>query len=163
MHGIDTAIQFGLRKRQCCRARIVDESLELTAAQCHAKKLHGQVRYLVRLVQDDRFGTRQKLDKSFLLHREVGQQQVMIHDDEVRFLCGLARLCHVATRVLPAFLAKAVVGRRRHERPDWRILRNLDQLRPVAALRAVTPGTHFVEIVLQSRCGLRNLVQALQT
>ena len=45
----------------------------------------------MRFVDDHGLGTGQKFDEAFFLHRKIRQQQVMVDDNEVRFLRRLAR------------------------------------------------------------------------
>ena len=83
-----------------------------------AEKLHGQVRDLVRLVENDRLGPGQELHEALLLHGQVGEQQVMIDDHEIGFLGAPPRADDVTIGIGGAFLPEAVVSRGRHEWPD---------------------------------------------
>jgi hypothetical protein len=66
---------------------------------------------LVRLVDDDRFGVWQELDKALLFHRQVGKQQVVIDDHKIRFLRSTTRFDDVAARVFRTRLSKTAVDR----------------------------------------------------
>ena len=48
-------------------------------------------KHLYHFFDDHGLGTGQKFDEAFFLHRKIRQQQVMVDDNEVRFLRGLAR------------------------------------------------------------------------
>ena len=63
---------------------------------------------------------RQQLGHAGVAQRHVGEEQVMIDDDDVGLLRLLARLHHEAVLVIRAFLAEAVVARGRDHRPDRR-------------------------------------------
>ena len=54
-----------------CRAR--SRRGNGAGADVQAEELRGHVRELVRLVQDDRVGTRQEFPEPLLLERHVGQ------------------------------------------------------------------------------------------
>ena len=128
---VDPSVQLGLRIRQRRGAQLLEHAFEFARAQCDAEELHGKVRNLVRLVDDDGLGSRQEFNEALLLHREVGQQQVMIDDDEVGLLGRLARLDNVAPRILRTMLPETIVGppfqqRRHHGSSDC--LRNQRQV-----------------------------------
>ena len=156
---VDAALKSGVGKRQCRSTQVVQDPLEFTRAKRDPEELYGEIRQLVCLVNDDGLCPGEKLDEALLFHREIGQQQAVVHDDEIRFLCGLAGLHDVAFRVFRAFLAKAVVRRRRDERPDRRVLGNVNELSLVTAAGAMAPLTDLVEIVHERVGGLCHLIE----
>ena len=93
---IELELQLRWPHRQRCRTQLVVQSFKLTAADAVTEELCSQVRDLVGFIENDDIGARQKLDEALLLHRQVRQQQVVIHDNEVRFLRISTRPNHVA-------------------------------------------------------------------
>ena len=86
------------RRRVCtssCRASRNSNS-DLAAAETRAEELRGEIRNLVRLVDDHRVGGTQQVAEAVFLEREIRQQQVMIDDDDVGLDGLAARLDHVA-------------------------------------------------------------------
>ena len=114
------------------------------------------------LVQDDRLGVGQELDEPLLLHRQVGQQQVMVDDDQVRLLCRTARLDNMTLRVLGTLLPQAVVHGRSDQRPDRGILRDLDQFGAVTALRSMAPLADVIEIIAKRWRNIGDLRESMQ-
>jgi hypothetical protein len=90
----------------------------------------------MRFVEDDRVAVGQELGHAFVAQHHVGEEEVMVHDDDVGLERFLARLHHEAVAVERAVLAEAVVACGRDEGPDARILRDVGQLGPIAALRS---------------------------
>ena len=144
------------------RTDLIAHSLELATAECNAKKLHREIRNLVRLIENDRFRAGQELDESLLFHCEIGQQQMVIDHNEIGFLGGSARFHDVALRVLGTFLPETVIDGRRDERPDRRILGNLNQFRAITARGAMPPTAYGIEIGSNTRSRLGRLIEALQ-
>jgi hypothetical protein len=64
----------------------------------------------------------------FVAQHHIGEEEVMVDDDDVGLQRGLARLQHEAVAVERAFGAEAVVARRSDERPDRGVLRNVGEL-----------------------------------
>ena len=56
------------------------------------KELSGKLRNLVRFVEDEGVRAGQDLAESFLPDRQIGEQQMMVDDDDIRFLRRAARL-----------------------------------------------------------------------
>ncbi len=88
----------------------------------------------MRFVQNHGIGSRQQIRESLVLEREIGEQQMMVHDDDVGGLRGAARLDHMAAGVLRALLTEAILARRGDRRPHGRLLRQVRELREVAGL-----------------------------
>jgi hypothetical protein len=83
-----------------------------------SEKLRGDVGNLMRFVQNHRIGFWQQIGEALVLEREIGEQQMMVHDDDVGGLRGAARLDDVAAGVLRALLAQAVLAGRGNRRPN---------------------------------------------
>ena len=92
----------------------------------------------MRLVEDNRVRSRQKLRHPFLAQHDVSEKKVMVDDHDIRRECLLPCFHDEAFVVMRAIGAEAILARRSHERPDRRVLRDLREVALVAA-RAV-PG-----------------------
>ena len=110
-----------------------------------AEKLRGQLGQLVRLVEDEGGGARQDLAEALALDREVGEQQVVVHDHEVGGLRLRARLRDEAFRPERAIPAQAVFRGRGHARQQRAVVAQVLQLGQVATLRAPAPRHHSLE------------------
>ena len=108
---------------------------ELARRQLFAEEQRGRVRQLVRLVEDQRVARRQELGQPFVAQHHVGEEQMVVDDDDIRLERGLARLQHEAVGMKRAFRAEAVVARRRDERPDRGVLRNVGERAAIAGFR----------------------------
>ena len=84
----------------------------------------------------DRVAGGQQLGDAFVAQHDVGEEQVVVDDDDVGLERVLARLHHEALVVVRAVLAEAVLARRRHVRPDGGVLRHVGELGAVAASAA---------------------------
>jgi len=116
------------------------KSVSLTAADVGAEELRGKVRDLVSLIEDYGVGAAEQVAEAVLLQCQVGEQQVMIDDDDVG-LEGLApRRHHVTARDLRAAHRKAALARRGHLRPDRVCVGEAAHLGEVAALRGGRPA-----------------------
>ena len=113
---------------------IARELGELPGRQLLAEKERRRVGQLMRLVEDQRIARGQELGEALVPQHHVGEEQMMVDDDDVRFERRLARLQHEAVGVERAFGAEAVVARRRDERPDRRVLRDVGQRAAIAGL-----------------------------
>ena len=103
--------------RQQFRRQIARQRLQLPARHGEAEEIRGDVRQLMRLVNDDRIGARQQIAETFLFQHEIGHEQVMIHDHDVRRLRFTPRLDDVAAVEERAVGAEAVVACRGDPRP----------------------------------------------
>src|SRR5207342_3973662 len=102
--------------------RIARELHQRTRTEAFSEELGCQFGQLMCLVDDERLRTRQDFAESLLLERQVGKQQVVVDDDQIRRLRALASLHDEAFGPEWAFVAQAVLGRTRHHRQQWRIL-----------------------------------------
>ena len=99
-------------------ARVAHQQLHLAAAEARAEELRGEIGDLVRLVEDHRVRRAEQVAEAVFLEREVGEQQVVIDDDDVGLDGLAARLDHVAAADVGAARAEAVVARRGDLRPQ---------------------------------------------
>jgi hypothetical protein len=116
---------------------IARELRELSGGQLLAEEQRRGVRKLVRLVENDRVARGQQLGETFVAQHHVGEEQVVVDDDDVRFERRLARLQHEAVGVKRAMGTEAVVARRRDERPDRRVLGDVGERAAIAGRRRV--------------------------
>ena len=123
-------------------AREVDQ---LRRAERRAEELHAGLGELVRLVEDRDLDARQQLRHAAVAQRHVGEEQVMVDDDEVGEHRLAPRLHHVALAVLRAFAAEAVLARRGDQRDDAAALVEAVELGEVAARRRLRPGLDLRE------------------
>ena len=95
---------------------------------------------LVRLVEHRRLDARQQFGHAAVAHREVGEEQVVVDDDQVGRHRFAPRLDDVAGGELRAVAAQAVLARRGHERDHRRAVVEAVDLGQVAAARRRRPG-----------------------
>ena len=72
---------------------------ELAGRQLLAEEQRRGVGQLVRLVEDHRVARGQQLGEPFVAQHHVGEEQVVVDDDDVGLERGLARLQHEAVGV----------------------------------------------------------------
>ncbi len=111
------------------------ELRELPGRELLSEKQRRGVRELMRLVEDQRVAGGQQLGEPLVAQHDVGEEQVMVDDDDVGLERGLARLEDEAIGVERAICAEAVVARRRDERPDRRVFRDVGQRAAIAGFR----------------------------
>ena len=100
------------------RLHIHQHALDAPAADTRAEELRGEIGDLVCLIEDDGIGGSEDVTEPILLQRQVGQQQVVIDDDNVRVESLAPRNSNMTARELRAVLAETVLARRGHARPD---------------------------------------------
>src|SRR5690606_482945 len=103
-------------KRQALRVDVALQRFELASAEGPTEKLLSDIGQLMCLVDDDRVGARQQLAEAALLEREVGQEQMVIHDHDLRGLRPSPRLENETAIEELTITAEAVVDGRRHGR-----------------------------------------------
>jgi len=140
-------LQCGQRTRHALalRERVARELDQRPRADALAEELRGEFRQLVRLVDDEGLCAGQDFAESFLLQREVGEQQVVVHDHDVGGLGPLPRLHHEAVVPVRAFAAEAVVGGARDQRQQRRVVGQRLEFGEVAHARAPAPGDDALE------------------
>ena len=89
--------------------------------------MDGSQRQVVRLVDDKRLDVRQDFRESLAFQREIGEQQVVVDDGDVRFFRFLPRLLHEAFFKEGAVAAEAVFGGGGDARQYWRVFRDFAQ------------------------------------
>jgi hypothetical protein len=115
-------------------------------------------RELVRLVEDRDLDARQQLGDSAVAQRHVGEEEVMVDDDDVGEHRLAARLHDVAAAVLGTLGAEAVLARRRHQRDDAAALVEPRQLGEIAARRRLRPRLDLGERAHGSAVGQLRVV-----
>ena len=120
---------------QAFRDRIAREFEELRRGDGLAEEERRGFGQLMRFVEDDGVRGRQQLGHAGVAQHHVGEEQVVIHDHDVRLLRLAARVHHEAFLVMRAFLAETVVARGRDHRPDRRVFRHAREFGLVAGAR----------------------------
>ncbi len=143
---VDATLHFGLAYRQRRAANFIEQAFELAAAEAYAEELGGEIGNLVRFIENDRFRSGQEFDEALLLHGEIGKQQVMVDDDEIRLLGGTTRVDDMTFLVLGTFGAEAVLGRGGNQRPDGRVFRNVGQLGAITGRRPIPPFANDFQV-----------------
>jgi len=92
--------------------------LDAAAAHIGAEELRCEIRQLVRFVQDERVRRAENVAETVLLQRQIGKQQMMIHDNEVGFLSAPAGERDMTAREFAAAAAQTVVACRGHLTPE---------------------------------------------
>ena len=116
------------------------KSITCAGAERRAEELHAGLAELVRLVEDRHLDARQQLGHAAVAQRHVGEEQVVVDDDQVGRHRLAPRLHDVAGAVLGALAAEAVLARRGDERDHAAALVEPVELGQVAAARGLRPG-----------------------
>ena len=87
---------------------------------------------MVRFVDDKRLDVRQDFGKAFAFQGEVGEQQVVVDDGNVRFFRLLSRFLYEAFFKEGAVTAEAVFRGRGDAGDDWCVFRNSGERGKVA-------------------------------
>src|SRR6266852_3543687 len=111
------------------------------------KIIAGHVLHLVCFVKHHRRIFRQDASEIVLLQRQVRKKQVMVHDDQIRFLRPLLHRGDEAFPELRALLPRAGVPARVHPRPQLRIVRQKRKLRAIPGLRQLRPILDLPELL----------------
>ncbi len=120
---------------QAFRAGIAGQIEDLRGRYGIAEEQRRHFRQLVRLVEDHRVAGRQQLGHAFVAQHHVGEEQVVIDDDQVGRHRLAPRLHDEAVLVVRAILAEAVFAGRRGVVPHRRVFRDFQAFGLVAALR----------------------------
>jgi hypothetical protein len=115
--------------------RVARELEDLRHGRRLAEERGGGLGQLVRLVEDDGVRGREQIGDAFLAQCEVGEEEMMVDDDDVGIHRRAPRLDDEAAVVVSALRAEARVAGRRHETPDRRVLRHVGEIGAVAGLR----------------------------
>jgi hypothetical protein len=134
-------------ERRCpraCRdqfqARVAHQQFDLPAAETRAEELRGEIRNLVGLIEDHGVRRAEQVTETVFLEREVGQQQVMVDDDDVGLDRLAARLEHVTAADVRAAAPQAVVPRRRDLGAERMCIAEIRQLGEIAGSRGARPA-----------------------
>ena len=134
----------------CPRARgdlrVARELRELPGRELLAEEERCRIGKLMRFVEDERIARGEQLREPFVPQHHVGEEQMMVDDDDVRFQCRLARLQHKAVGVERALGAEAVVACRRDEGPDRSVLRDVAQRAAVAGVGRASEGDDLRQV-----------------
>src|SRR5256884_4560971 len=106
----------------------------------------------MRFIEDHGRIFRQDAAEVVLLQRQIREEEVMVHDNQVGFLRPLVHSRHKARVERRAFLPRASVAPCVQASPQFRIIRQERQLRAIARLRQLRSEEHTSE--LQSRLHL---------
>ena len=90
---------------------VARELAQLACADFFSKKKRRGVGKLVGFIENDGVACRQELIETFILKHDVGEEQMMIHDDDVRRKRFLAGIHHEAFAVVRASAAQAILAR----------------------------------------------------
>jgi hypothetical protein len=122
---------------QCFGAGVSGQIDDLGGRYGVAEEQRRHFRQLVGFVEDDRVAGRQQFGHALVAEHDVGEEKMVIDDDEVGRHRLAPRLHDEAFLVVRAFLAEAVVARRGGVAPHRGILGNLDTFSLVAGLRGL--------------------------
>ena len=75
------------------------------------KELGGEIGQLVRLIEDHRIGRTKEIPEPVFFERKIREQQVVIHDHQIRALRLAPRRHHMTAAVVAAALAETVLAR----------------------------------------------------
>ena len=100
----------------------------------------------MRFIENDCLRAGQELDEAFLLHGEIGEQQVMVDDDEIRLLGGAACIHDVTFLVCRTFGTETVICRGRNKWPDGRVFCDFRQLGAIAGRCSMPPFANDFQI-----------------
>jgi len=98
----------------------------LVTADRQAEEAARHVRQLMGLIDDKAVRAGEDLTASFIPQREVGAQQMVVDDDQIRPLGPAPGLDQVAMVPVRAALAQAVVGAGGHCRPHGGVLGQIE-------------------------------------
>ena len=132
--------------RACDHLGVPREVGDLPRGGGLAEEQRRGVRELVGLVEDHRVARGQELGQALVAQHHVGEEQVMVDDDDVRGHGVGARLHHEALPVVRAVRAEAVLARRRDQRPDRGVLGDVGELGAVASVGGACKGDDLAEV-----------------
>ncbi len=125
---------------------VARQALDLSGGDLRAEEERRDVLDLMRLVEDDRVVVGQDLPAVGSAHRQVGEEEVVVHDHDLRGLRAPPHLGHEALFVMRAARADASVRARLHEAPDRRALLESGEVGAVAALGRGAPALEHGEL-----------------
>ncbi len=99
--------------------RIARQFLETVIRNLPAKVIAGHVFHLMRFIENHCRILRQNAAEIVLLQRQVSEEKMMIHDDQVRFLGPLLHRGNEALLEVRALLPRAGIASRIQARPQF--------------------------------------------
>ena len=111
------------------------------------KIVAGYILHLMRFIEDHGRIFRQDAAEVVLLQRQIREEEVMVHDNQVGFLRPLVHSRHKARVERRAFLPRASVAPCVQASPQFRIIRQERQLRAIARLRQLGPILDLPKII----------------
>jgi len=73
------------RRRELC-LHVANHIVDAPARDTRTEELRGQVRNLMRLIEDQRVGRAEQVTEAVFLQREVREQQMVVDDHNIRLL-----------------------------------------------------------------------------
>jgi hypothetical protein len=142
---------------------VAREHGQLGARDRDAEEVGRHVLEQVRLVEDHRVVVGDRAAGMIAAQRQVGEEQVVVDDHQLRLFGALAHLRHEARFVVPALAADARVGAALDLAPDRRVLGQVE-LGAVAAAGVREPVLHQRQVQggarIKSRGAERKLLVA---
>ena len=134
-------------------SHIARQILHLAARNRYAEVLPGDVLHLVGFVENHGGIVGDDRAALVFLHREIGEEQMVIDDDQVAFAGLLVHARDEAALELRALLAAAQLAARVHLGPCRAVLRQALDLRAIARFGGLLPGLNDLKIgdLFQSR------------
>ena len=125
---------------------IACEFAQLSGADFLAEKQGRRIRQLVRFVEDHGIAGRQQFGQPFIAQHDVGEKQMMIHDDHVGSQRFLACVHHEALVEVCALAAKAIFTGRRDVAPNRSGLGHVGEFALVSGGRGTSKGLDALQI-----------------
>ncbi len=93
-----------------CNRKIQQQLLHLAGTELRAEELRGQIRQLMRFIEDHGIGAGQDVTEALLLQRQIRQQQMVVDHHQIRFIGATARRKYMAAAELGAAATRAAVA-----------------------------------------------------
>src|SRR5262249_42047711 len=90
---------------------VFQNPFDAAAADTRAEELGGEIRYLVCLIENYRIGRPKDVAEAILLQRQIGEQQMVVDDDDIGFERLTPRHGNMTARDFRTTSAKAVLSR----------------------------------------------------
>jgi len=110
---------------------IAHQDLHLPNRPHLSEELGRDIRHLVRFIQDHRFRAGQQIAEALILEREIGEQQVVIDDDDLG-ACAARRASNTWQRENCGTPAQAVLAGRRNHGPHRRLFGQVGEFGEIA-------------------------------
>ncbi|MNE08298.1 hypothetical protein D3C80_1009450 [compost metagenome] len=140
---------------------------QLTAGQLLTEILAGDIRDLMRFIEDHHIGLRDQFGKAALLHHHISQEQMVVHHHHIGIHRTTTRFDHKAIFIQRAIAAQAVVVSAGHQRPNKAVFRHIAATADVALFGHGRPFAQMDQIDQrlpgQLAASHRLLLQTFQT